>query len=101
MKKAKALHRQDNITSNTETEEAYDKPEESHANINLKREEFTRFLMKQQIQKKKMSQGKKNYTPEMELHETEVLENSKIATQFMENIDKEKDYIEEIEDRRM
>ncbi|PSN32144.1 hypothetical protein C0J52_22609 [Blattella germanica] len=107
MKKAKALHRQTahhlttsaednetepavNTTTNLMTDESI-----LHHSLNPKKEEFTKFLMKRQFEKKKMNRRKKNYTPEMELHETEVLENSKVAAEFMENIDMEKDYIDE------
>ena len=103
MKKAKALHRQDisEENANTELESIDPRDKTVHANINLKKEEFTKFLMKQQIQRKKMQRMKKNYTPEMEMHETEALENSSVATEFMDSIDRDKDYIEEIEDRRL
>ncbi|KAJ9576034.1 hypothetical protein L9F63_007134 [Diploptera punctata] len=101
MKKAKAPHRQ-LVTSEAETEPERVEPQEliEYENIKLKNEEFTKFLMKQQIQRKKMIQGRKNYTPEMEMHETEVLENSKVAAEFMDNVDREKDYLEEMEGRR-
>ncbi|KAJ9590351.1 hypothetical protein L9F63_027810, partial [Diploptera punctata] len=70
MKKAKAPHRQ-LVTSEAETEPERVEPQEliEYENIKLKNEEFTKFLMKQQIQRKKMIQGRKNYTPEMEMHE--------------------------------
>jgi hypothetical protein len=101
MKKSQALHRQveilplDNLTK-SESESVLQNLEDTNNDIvyNLTKEDFTKFLMKKQYERKKVRRGNKYYSPESELYENEVQEMSDL----IDCVKEEKDYISDTED---
>jgi hypothetical protein len=103
VKKSQALHRHDvriPLPNFTNSESVQQNLEDANLDItfNLKKEDFTKFLMKRHVLQKKAFSGKKNYSPELELHENEVLEAGTVMSDFMDSVKEEKDYIDDSED---
>jgi hypothetical protein len=100
MKKSQALHRHElgiPLASSTNTESVQQNPEDANhdTTFNLKKEDFTKFLMKRQLLQKKALRGNKNYSPELELCENDAT----VISDCMESAEEEEeDYIIENED---
>jgi len=103
MKKSQALHRHelripsDNCESGESVQQNF---EDSNYNttFNLKKGDITKFLKRKHFREKKALHGKKNYSPELELYESEVLEDSTVMSDFMNSVYEENDYVDDSED---
>lgn len=104
LKKSQAPHRHDARIpipgcANSDSVQHNFEDANNDINYNLKKEDFTKFLMKRRhfLQKKALC-GKKNYSPELELLENEVLEAGTVISDLMDIDKEEKDYVDENED---
>jgi hypothetical protein len=99
MKKSQAVHRQEvgiPLDNSRNSESVVQNLEDANHDIiyNLKKEDFTKFLMKRQYMQKKVLRGNKNYSPELELYENDVQE----ISDFVDSVQEENDYINDSED---
>jgi hypothetical protein len=103
LKKSQVPHRHDvkvPLYSFTNSESVQQNFEDAKLDINcnLKKEELTKFLKKRYSMQKKACCGKKNYSPELELHENEVLDTGTVMPDFTDSVQEEKDYVDDSED---
>jgi hypothetical protein len=99
MKKSQAVHRHEvgvPLDSSRDSESVIQNLEDTDHDIvyNLRKEDFTKFLMKRLYVQKKALRGNKNYSPESELYESEVREMSDLT----DSVEDEEDYINDSED---
>ncbi|XP_021934394.1 uncharacterized protein LOC110836950 isoform X2 [Zootermopsis nevadensis] len=105
VKKSHALHRHDvriplqNFTNSESVQQNLE--DANHDIFNLKKEDFTKFLKKRHFLHKKALCSKKNYRPELELHENEVLEGGTVVSDFLDSVREEKDYVDDSEDVKL
>ena len=99
MKKSQAVHRHEveiPSDSSRNSESVVQNLEDDNHDIVyiLKNEDFTKFLMKRQYAQKKVLRGIKNYSPESEMYENDVQEQSDV----IDSVEEENDYINDSED---
>lgn len=99
MNKSQAVHRHEvgiPLDTSRNSELVVQNLEDTNHDIvyNLRKEDFTRFLLKRHYEQKKVLRGNKNYSPESELFENEVREMSDL----IDSVKEEEDYINDNED---
>ncbi|CAG2059733.1 unnamed protein product, partial [Timema podura] len=97
MKKTRAVHRSEpaHLYQDTPVDEPQETPE--YLSAKQRHDNFAKFLKHRQLSIEKTTKSTKNYRPELDLYEDELLESSKLYDEFVDEFD-EKDYINESEE---
>nr|CAD7398908.1 unnamed protein product [Timema cristinae] len=97
MNKTRAVHRSEpaHLYQDTPVDESMETPE--YLSTKQRHDNFAKFLKHRQLSIKKTGKSTKNYRPELDLYEDELLESSKFYDEFADEFD-EKDYINESEE---
>nr|CAD7259639.1 unnamed protein product [Timema shepardi] len=97
MKKTRAVHRSEpaHLYQDTPVDESMETPE--YLSAKQRHDNFAKFLKYRQLSIEKTAKSTKNYRPELDLYEDEILESSKFFDEFADEFD-EKDYINESEE---
>nr|CAD7196122.1 unnamed protein product [Timema douglasi] len=97
MNKTRAVHRSEpaHLYQDTPVDESMETPE--YLSAKQRHDNFAKFLKHRQLSIEKTAKSTKNYRPELDLYEDEILESSKFYDEFADEFD-EKDYINESEE---